>query len=218
MKSNAQIQKDVYDELKWDPRIHEGDIGVSVSNNVVTLSGNIPSYAEKWAAEEAAQKVSGVNAVVNDINVKAYGLQKHDDQDIAEAAAKAITWNVWVPKDKVKVIVDNGWVTLSGKVASEYQRKAAEDEVKFLSGVRGVTNDVSIEPAVKVKDIKEQIKRALHRYADKDAENIQVSVINDEVQLTGEVHSRSEKNEAGWAAWGTPGVRKVKNNVTVSFS
>ncbi|MGE4133812.1 MAG: BON domain-containing protein, partial [Bdellovibrionales bacterium] len=113
MKTNAEVQKDVYDELKWDPRIHEGDIGVSVSNNVVTLSGNIPSYAEKWAAEEAAQKVSGVNAVVNDINVKTYGLQKHDDQDIAEAAAKAITWNVWVPKDKVKVIVDNGWVTLS---------------------------------------------------------------------------------------------------------
>jgi osmotically-inducible protein OsmY len=216
MKSNGKVQEDVYDELKWDPRIHEGDIGVSVSNGVITLSGSIPSYAEKWAAEEAAQKVEGVTAVVNDCKVK--GSSKlHDDQEIAEAAIKAMLWNVFVPKDHVIVLVDDGWITLSGTVEGQYQREAAFNTVKFLAGVRGVTNDIVVEPRVRAKDIQYQIKRALHRHAEEDAKNISIEVIGDEVELTGRVDTHGEKREVEWAAWGTPGVRKVKSNMRVSY-
>jgi len=218
MKSNAELQKDVYEELKWDSRIHEGDIGVSVKDGVVTLSGHIPSYAEKWAAEEATKKVKGVTAAVNEIDVKLLGTFVKDDQDIAQAASNAIKWNVWVPEEAIKIVVQNGWVKMSGTVKSEYQRQAAENAVRHLSGVRGFTDEITVEPAAKVKDIQFQIKKALHRHAEEDANNINVSVSDGEVQLSGKVHSWSEKTEAEWAALATAGVCKVKNNVQVCYS
>lgn len=219
MKSNADLQKDVYEELKWDPRINEGDIGVSVSSGIVTLSGSIPTYAEKWAAEEAAKKVAGVTAVVNKMEVKLAGAGARDDQDIAKAALNALKWNVWVPEGAVKIAVEKGWITLSGDVKSDHERQSAESAVRYLAGVRGVTNEIKIEPAAKVKDIKFQIKRALHRHAEEDANRIEVDVKDGgEVVLTGKVHSWSEKSAAEWAALGTVGVRTVKNNVSVSYS
>lgn len=218
MKTNADLQKDVYEELKWDPRINEGDVGVSVSDGIVTLSGSSPTYAEKWAAEEATKKVAGVCAVANEIAVKLAGSHIKDDQDIARSALNAIKWNVWVPNDSVQIVVEDGWVTLSGKVKSDFEKQTAENVVRYLSGVRGVSNDITIEPTVKAKDIQFQIKRALHRHAEEDANAIHVEVSDGEVKLTGTVHSWNEKSEAEWAALGTSGVRKVKNNVSVSYA
>ena len=218
MKSNAELQKDVYEELKWDSRINEGDIGVSTSNGMVTLSGTIPTFAEKWAAEEAACKVSGVTAVINKIDVKLPGTIEKDDQDIAQAALDAFRWNVWVPEESVKILVENGWITLTGKVKFDYQRKATETAVRHLSGVRGVSNEISVEPSVKIKDVQYHIKRALHRHAEEDANNIHVEVKDGDIVLTGKVHSWDEKNNAEWAALGTAGVRKVTNNLSVSYA
>lgn len=218
MKTNADLQKDVYEELKWDSRINEGDIGVSVNNGIVTLSGTIPSYAEKWAAEEATKSVKGVTAVVNKIDVKLAGSHIRDDQDIAKAALDAIKWNVWVPEESIKIMVEEGWVTLSGKVKMDFQRQTAESAVRHLAGVRGVSNQISVEPVAKVKDIQFQIKKALHRHAEEDANAIHVEVADGDVTLTGKVHSWSEKSEAEWAALGTTGVRKVKNNVSVTYA
>jgi osmotically-inducible protein OsmY len=216
MKSNAALQKDVYEELKWDSRVTEGDIGVSVSNGIITLSGNIPSYAEKKVAEEAARAVAGVTAVVNQIEVKLTGTFVRDDQDVARAAVEALNWNVWVPKGAIKVVIDKGWITLNGKVHYDYQRRAAENAVRNLTGVRGVSNHITVEPSVKPKDVAYQIKRALHRRAEEDSNSIQVDVTDDEVVLTGKVHSWDEKNAAEWAALGTAGVSKVINNVSIS--
>jgi osmotically-inducible protein OsmY len=216
MKSSAVIQKDVYDELKFDPRIREGEIGVSVAQGVVTLSGSIPTFAEKWAAEEAALKVAGVATVVNDLKVKITS-SKEDDQEIAEAINRAFKWNVWIPKDSIKTLVDDGWVTLSGKLDYNYQKEAAQNAVKTLPGVRGVSNKITVEPKASIRDIKAHIRRAIHRYADKDANAIDISVADGEVRLSGTVHSRGEKSEAEFAAWQTPGVRTVKNNISVAY-
>lgn len=218
MKTNAELQNDVNEELKWDSRITEGDIGVSVKDGIVMLSGTIPSFAEKWAAEEAAHKVVGVTAVVNKIEVKLSNLHERDDQDIAEAALNAFAWNVWIPEKAVQITVEKGWVTLTGEVKHDYQRKAAENAVKNLSGVRGVSNHIFVEPETKLKDVQYHIKRALHRHAEEDANRIQVEANNGEVTLTGRVHSWDEKLNAEWAALGTAGVRKVKNNLSISYA
>ena len=218
MKSNADLQKDVYEELKWDPRINEGDIGVSVANGLVTLSGTIPNYAEKWAAEEAAQKVKGVSAVVNKIDVKLSNGNVKDDQHIAEAALNALHWNTWVPSESIKLTVEKGWITLAGSVKANYQKQAAENAVKELLGVRGITNEITVESSATVKDIQFHIKQALHRHAEQEAKGINIQVSNGEVVLSGKVRSWSEKSEAEWAALGTTGVRKVKNDLAVTYS
>ena len=216
MKSNAQLQKDIYEELKWDPRIHEGDIGVSVANGIVTLSGCIPTFAEMWAAEEATKKVVGVTAVVNKMEVKLTTALVKGDQELAEAATNAIKWHVFVPSESIKILIDNGWITLSGKVEHKYQKESAYNAVKNLLGVRGVFNEIIVEPKVRSKDIQYQIKCALHRHAEEDANNINIDVADGEVVLSGKVRSWSERNDAEWAALATTGVRKVKNNVLVS--
>lgn len=217
MKSNADLQNDVYEELKWDPRINEGDIGVSVRDGIVTLSGSIPSYIEKWAAEDATRKVTGVTAVVNKIDVKLIGSSIRDDQDIAKSARDTLKWNVWVPDESIKLMVENGWVTLSGKVKYDHQRKSAETSIRHLSGVRGVTNEITVEPDLKIKDVQFQIKRALHRHAEQDANNIKVEARDGEITLSGTVHSWDEKRRAEWAAIGSAGVRKVNNNISISY-
>lgn len=215
MKTTAQIQLDVQEELKFDPRIHDGDVGVSVQNGVVTLSGKIPTYAEKWAAEEAALKVAGVSTVVNDLKVNS-ALGSFDDQKVGEAINHSLSWNAWIPEGQVKAVVDDGWVTLSGKLSYNYQKDAALNVVKNVTGVRGVFNKMIVEPSISVKDIKAHIRKAIHRYAEKDAEQIEVSVANGEVRLTGKVHSRGGRAEAEFAAWQTPGVRSVKNSISVT--
>jgi osmotically-inducible protein OsmY len=215
-KTNAELQKDVYEELTWDPRIHEGDIGVSVVDGLVTLSGYIPTFAEKWAAEEAAKKVAGVLAVINQIDVKLMDTAVKDDHDLAKAALNVITWNVWAGGDAVKIGVQNGWITLSGELDSEFKRQTAENAVRHLAGVRGVTNEIRVRHSPSIKDIQSEIRRALHRHATEESNEIAVNVSGGEVSLSGRVSSWREKDDVEWAALATAGVSKVKNNLTVS--
>lgn len=144
MKTNASLQKDVYEELKRDSRIPEGDIGVSAADGIVTLSGSIPTFTEKWAAEDAARRVAGVSAVVNKIEIKVPGTFARDDRDIAKSALDALKANIWVPDETIKITVERGWVTLSGQARATYQRKAAEHAIRHLSGVQGVTDEIVI--------------------------------------------------------------------------
>ncbi len=215
MKNNAQIQKEVYDEIKWDPRINESEIGVSVLDNVVTISGYVPNYAEKLAAQEAASRVAGVTAVVDDIKVKVAGAFKRDDQDIAKSALNALEWHVWVPHKDIKVVVDDGWITLAGVVEWDYQRKAVESAVRYLSGVKGVLNNIDLKPSINVKDVKEKIEKAILRTAREDISNIRVVANQNEVQLVGSVSSWSERSNAESAAWSALGVNKVKNDLKI---
>lgn len=214
-KTNAQIQKDVYDELKWDPRINEAEIGVSVLDSVVTIGGYVPNYAEKLAAQEATRRVSGVTAVVDDIKVKVAGAFKRDDQDIAKSAMNALEWHVWVPHKDIKIVVDEGWITLTGQVEWDYQRKAVESAVRYLSGVKGVLNNIALKPSVNIKDIREKIEKAILRTAQEDVANIKVVATDNEVQLSGSVSSWAERSNAESAAWSALGVKKVKNDLRI---
>ena len=215
MKADAQIQKDVMEEMKWDPSVTHEHIGVAVANGVVTLSGQVPSYIEKSAAEKVAQRVTGVNAIVEDIEVNYPSHHNRTDEDIANAVLLAFQWNVQVPDDKIKVKVSKGWVTLTGKVEWEFQKEAAENAVKPLIGVIGVTNSVDVAPKVQAYDVKVKIEQALKRSIEQEVEKIKVAVDGSKVTLSGKVRSFSELLEAKSAAWNAPGVTTVKDNLTV---
>jgi osmotically-inducible protein OsmY len=215
MKTDAEIQKDVMEELKWDPSVTEAGIGVSAKDGVVTLSGYVENYPQKWAAEDAAARVSGVKAVVEEIKVRLPGTYERTDQDIAAAAVNALNWNVSVPKDKVKIGVQEGWVTLNGNVDWQYQKDAAFDAICCMMGVVGVTNDISVEPRVKAMDIKTKIEGAFQRHAALEGRKITVEARGDKVILSGTVHSQFEKQEAEDAAWAAPGVTQVEDKILV---
>jgi len=216
MKSDKELKEDVIDELAWDQHLKPVEIGVAVKDGVVTLSGYVDSYNEKMAAERAAQRVSGVKAVVQEIKVRLPNSLQRTDEDIAKAAANALAWSVSVPHDRIKVKVQNGWITLSGEVDWRYQRNAAEDAVCNLLGVVGVTNQVTVKPAVKPTEIKTKIESAFQRNALLDARRIEVQVRGDKVILEGSVRSYAEKVEAERAACSAPGICEVQNNITVS--
>jgi osmotically-inducible protein OsmY len=214
MKIDSDLRRDVEAELEWEPSVDERQIGVAVKDGIVTLTGSVRSFAEKWNAERAVERVAGVLGVVNDIEVKAPGTQS--DADIGEAVANALKWNSMVPHDKIQFRVDHGWVTLKGSVNFEYERRAAERAVRYLPGVRGVSNLIEITPAVRPHDIKAQIEETFRRQATVDANNITVETSPDgEVTLRGTVRSWIERHEAEKAAWAAPGVRSVKNYITV---
>ncbi|MFZ3229094.1 MAG: BON domain-containing protein [Pseudobdellovibrio sp.] len=217
MKTDAQIQSDVMQELKWDPSVNHEHIGVAVTDGIVTLSGAIPSYIEKSAAEKATQRVAGVKAVVEKIEVKLPGSYKKDDQDLAKTILNQFKWSVQVPDTMVKAKVENGWVDLTGEVEWDYQRNATENCVRGLSGVVGISNNISIK--VKKADsaaIKLKIEEALKREAEREARRIAVEVLGDKVILSGAVRSFAEMQDAQLAAWSAPGVTTVQNNLHVS--
>lgn len=216
MKTDALIQKDVIDELKWDPSVSSEHIGVAVTDGIVTLTGHVPSYFEKSAAERAAQRVAGVKAIAEEIEVRYPGSYSRDDGDIARAILDVFKWNVQVPDDRVKVKVSYGWVTLSGDVEWEYQKDAAANAVKPLTGVVGVTNTIEIKPKVKVDDLKSKIESALKRAAEREADRIKVSVDGRIVTLTGQVRSYAELLDARGAAWSAPGVTEVRDHLVVA--
>ena len=217
MKTDKQVQQDVIAELSWEPSVNAAQIGVEVKDGIVTLAGHVSSYAEKYNAERAAQRVSGVKALAIEMDVKLPGASKRDDADIARSAENALQWMTYAPKDAIKVMVEKGWITLSGEVDWEYQRRAAVDGVRYLMGVLGVSDNIAIKPKASISAVKSDIEAALKRRAKADAQNIAVEIHGSNVTLTGKVHSWSERDLATHSAWGTPGVRNVVNNMIVTY-
>jgi osmotically-inducible protein OsmY len=218
MKTDSDLQRSVQDELKWEPGVGDSTkIGVAVKDNVVTLTGFVSSYAEKWAAERAAKRVSCVNALAIELRVQLPDHAKKTDADIAEAAANALSWDISVPTDSVSVIVENGWVTLDGSVNWQYQRLVAEDAVGALTGVTGVFNRITMKPAITPADIKSKIEAALKRNAILDAEYINVQTDGGKVTLTGTVSSWAQREEAEAAAWAAPGVSDLTDTLRIAY-
>lgn len=215
MKTDAQLKKDILDELSWDPAVNASEVGVIVKDGVVTLTGHLATYAEKYAAERAAQRVSGVKAVAVEIQVRLSPSYKRSDTDIAAAAQRALDWNVVVPDGKVQPKVENGWITLNGDVDWEYQRKAAERAVRDLFGVVGVTNLVKVKPHLSTPDIEKNIHDALQRQAEREAKQVDVAVEGSKVTLRGKVHSWNDRRAVQNAAWSAPGVSNVVNELSV---
>ena len=217
MKTDTQLQSDVMAELKWDPSFNAAEIGVEVKNGVVTLSGHVDKYAEKWAAERAAQKVSGVKALAIELDVALPGASNRSDGDIARTAENVLEWTTNWPKDHVKVMVEKGWVTLSGELDYEYQRQLASSSVRHLMGVTGVSNQVTIKSKLTSSTVKSDIEAALKRRALTDAQEIMVTVNGSKVTLTGVVHSWSERDMVSDSVWNTPGVTDVNDNISVAY-
>jgi osmotically-inducible protein OsmY len=214
-RSDEQIQADVLDELKWDPRVQVNEVGVAVKDGIVTLTGWVDSYMKKLAAEEAAHRVCGVKAVVNDIEVRLPGSAERTDLDLARAVTDALRWDAAIATGKIDVTVSHGWVTLKGEVDYGFQRRDAERAVQRLSGVKGVINLLTLRPHPLPSDLKESIERALVRNAETDAKNITVEVQGSKVILRGTVRSYAEKKAAGDTAWSAPGVTEVENRIVV---
>lgn len=218
MRTDSQIQKDIEDELKWDPSLENEDIGVAVHDGVVTLAGFVSSYANKWKAERMVSKVRGVKAIANDLEIKMPTSSSRADPDIARAALDALRWNVTVPDDRIRVRVEKGWLTLEGDVDWNFQREDAERAVRYLTGVIGVTNLIAVRTRPTPSDIKQKIKDALERSAEFDANHITVEVDGHRAILRGTVRSFAEKRDAERAARNAPGVTEVENDLIVEPS
>jgi osmotically-inducible protein OsmY len=217
MKSDSQLQKDVMAELKWEPSVHAEGIGVEVTDGVVTLAGHVDSYSEKWSAERAAQRVAGASAVAIEIDVKLPSSSQRTDADIARAAENVLKWTTFLPNDSIKVMVEKGWITLSGQVDWSYQRQTAKDTVRHLMGVTGVSDHITLKPSVSLSAVKADIEDALKRRARADAKKVTIEVHGADVTLTGTVHSWADKELATHAAWSTPGVHNVIDRISIVF-
>lgn len=217
MKNDLQIQKDVMEELKWQPLLTSSQIGVAVKNGIVTLSGIVDSYPKKLAAERAAKTVSGVKAVAEDIQVGISPQYRKTDAEIAEAILTALQWNPSIQEEKIKLKVEDGFVTLEGEVEWEFERDNVQNAVKDVAGVRLVTNLITLKPRVKPDEIEGKIKAAFHRSATVDAQKVNVNVMGGKVSLYGSVRSFAEKKDAEEAAWNAPGVTTVESNLSIEI-
>jgi osmotically-inducible protein OsmY len=213
MKSDSELRREVERELEWEPAVDERRIGVAVLDGVVTLTGAPSTYFEKWKAERTVERVAGVRGVVNKLEVRV--ADEPSDTDIAKAAVDALKRDVRVPSDRVQVKVEKGWLTLTGDVHWDYQRRATERAVRNLPGIRGITNLIAVRPRVEPHEVQQKIQATFEREASLDARNIVVQVSGSEVTLRGKVRSWLERHEAEKAAWSAPGVTAVHNTITV---
>ena len=217
MKTDMQLQRDVQDELAWEPNIRDAEIGVAAKDGVVTLSGYVATFAEKYLAERAAERVSGVEAIADDLKVKLPTMLQRPDTEIAHAVVNALREHIQVPDDRIKARVESGWVTLDGDVEWQYQKNAAERAVRYLGGVVGVSNRIVLKPRrVSTFEVGNRIKDALRRNAELDADRIVVEAADGRVTLKGWVRSYTERRDAERAAWAAPGVTSVDDKISIN--
>jgi osmotically-inducible protein OsmY len=217
MMNDKELRQLVVDELEYEPSIDAADIGVATENGVVTLSGHVADYVQKMAAERAAWRVKGVKGIAQKIEVRLPGDKKWKDDEIAQRALSILSWNTLVPRDCIRVRVADGWITLSGGVNWNYQRQAAENEVRKLGGVKGVTNNITLTSVVQAGDLKRRIQAALKRHAEVEADAVRVDVRSDgTVRIEGRVDNWSEMKAVEHAVWSAPGVQRVDDYLTFS--
>ena len=216
MLGNMELQKKVLEALDWEPGLEAKEIGVAANGGVVTMTGIVRSYADRFTAERVVKRLSGVKAIANDLEVRLPGDFRRSDGDLAAAAVRALEWDVQVPNDRIKIRVADGWLTLEGQVEWQYQRQSAEHAVRNLMGVRGVSNQLTLTPRVTPADLKNRIEAAFKRTAELEARGIRVeTTAGGKVILTGSVHSWSEREEAEDAVWAAPGVNVVEDQLGV---
>jgi osmotically-inducible protein OsmY len=217
-RSDTDIQKDIVSEFQWEPSLRNDDVAIAVRDGVVTLAGFVDSYADKWRAERIASGIKGVKAIANELEVKLPSSSQRPDPDVARAAIDALKWNIAVPSDRIKVKVEKGWVTLEGDVDYYFQKEAAERAVRYLTGVKGVSNLVTVRVRATPSDVKQKIEAALERGARFDAEHITVEVVGSKAILRGTVRSYAESRDAERAAYNAPGITEVENKLTIDPS
>jgi osmotically-inducible protein OsmY len=218
MKTDLQLQRDVLDELKFEPSIREAEIGIAAMAGVVTLTGFVDSYAEKFSAERTAERVGGVKAVADEIKVKLPGAHQRSDTDIAHAVVNALRWDIQVPDDRIKATVDDGWIALDGEVEWQYQKWAAEGAVRNLTGVKGVSNLLTVKPRkASTHEVGQKIKDSMRRHAERDADRITIEAKDGRVTLRGTVSSFAERQDAERAAWQALGVTNVEDLIAVAY-
>lgn len=215
MKSDTQLHKDILDALTFEPSLNAANVGIAVKEGVVTLTGEVSSYADRWTAERVAKRVAGVRGLAEEIQVNLPEHHKRTDTEVAQAVLSALKWDINVPHEAVQVKVEHGWVTLSGSVNWRFQKNHAESTVRNLAGVRGITNLILVAPSISPADIRTKIQQAFDRQAHIEADRIQVEVSGSKVTLVGRVTSYAEREEAEEAAWSAPGIAEVKNEIQV---
>lgn len=215
MKNDTQLKKDIIAELDWDPSVHSSQVGVAVKDGVVTLTGHLDTYAEKYAIEKAVGRVQGVKAIALELDVKLDPGHKRSDTEIALAAESALQWHALVPLEQIKVRVEKGWITLKGVVDWDYQRQSAEKAVRTLTGVTGVTNNINLKVVATPSNVASRIHDAFTRHAEQEAQHIETLVNGSVVTLRGHVDSWAERNTASRAAWAAPGITNVVNEIKV---
>ncbi len=210
------LKQEILDELDWEPSVDAAHIGVTVHDGVVTLTGHVPTFAQKLAAERAAKRIKGVRAVAEEIEVRLPSDHKIDDEDIAKRALDSLAWRVGVPDEGVQVLVQRGWITLRGEVDWQFQRKAAENAVRLLAGVTGVSNQISLKPSDQPGDLKRRIESALARNALNEAGDLRVTLAGGRVTLEGTVHSWHDRRLVEDAVWAAPGVSAVDDRIQIA--
>lgn len=215
MKTDAQLKQDILEELNWDPAVNATEVGVIVKDGVVTLTGHLSHYAEKYAIEQAVRRVHGVQALAVEMDVHLQPSMQRNDTDLASSAELALRSSVLVPSNRIQVVVEKAWLTLTGEVQWEYQRRAAERAVRELPGVLGVSNSITVNPGAQIGRVEQNIHDALARQADRQARHVKVAIEGSQVILRGHVHSWAERMAAQGAAWSAPGVTSVLNELKV---
>lgn len=213
MKTDAELKQDVQAELAWDPAVNATAIGVAVKDGVVTLTGHLGTYSEKWAVEKVLRRIAGVKAFALELDVRLSPDHQHNDTDIAHAAETALKWHTQVPPEAIRLTVDKGWITLQGEVDWEFQRRSVEKSVRHLRGVIGITNEITLRRRVAQAEVAARIEQALMRQSEREARRIRIGMHDGTVTLYGMVHSWQERDAALGAAWSAPGVRAVVNQL-----